>query len=166
MHDVDMKVVVGGLIVHIELQLILLKLRVRLHSSSQELRSHVIEPANMLLLQISQTPNVVPFYQSQQMQSLHRLPVPIEVGQHQDTFVTISTFWGPVDHIFDFCLAIYNIPHPIESSLCVSLLLQIRSYILPVYSGRLLHDADALLTILLQVFFGCRVEQVDLEVSM
>ena len=37
---------------------------------------------------------------------------------------------------------------------------------LPVYPGRLLHGAEALLTVLLQVFFGSGVEQVDLEVSM
>lgn len=76
----------------------------------------------MLLLQISQAPDVAPFHQPQQMQTLHRLPIPIEVGQHQETSITISTFWRPVDHIFHFCLAIYNTPYPIESSLCLSLL--------------------------------------------
>ena len=73
--------------------------------------------------QISQAPDIVPFHQPQQMQTLHRLSFPIEVGQHQETFITISTFWRPLDYSFDFCLAIYNIPHPIESSLCLSLLL-------------------------------------------
>ena len=62
MHDVDMKTVVNGLIVHRELQMILLQLRKCLHSSLQELRTHFIGPANMLLLHISQAPDIVPFH--------------------------------------------------------------------------------------------------------
>ena len=50
--------------------------------------------------------------------------------------------------------------------MCLSLLLHIRPNMLSVYPGRLLHSAEALLTILLQVLFGGGVEQVDLEVSM
>ena len=37
---------------------------------------------------------------------------------------------------------------------------------LPIYHGRFLHGAEALLTVLLQVFLGSWVEQVDLVVSM
>ena len=76
----------------------------------------------MLLLQISQTRDIVPFHQPEQMQTLGRLSVPVEVGQHQETFIVISIFWGPVDHIFDFCLTISNILHPIKSSLYLPLL--------------------------------------------
>ena len=57
------------------------------------------------------------------MQVFHRPRIPIEVGQHQETFITIATFWRSVDHTFDFCFAIDHIPHPIESSLYLSLLL-------------------------------------------
>lgn len=75
--------------------------------------------------------------------------MPIEVGQHHENFITILIFLRPVDHIFDFCLAIYDIPYPIEFPLCLSLLLQTRSNMLPVYTRRFLHGAEALLTGLL-----------------
>ena len=67
MDNMDVEVVVRGLVVHVQLQLVLLDGRVHLGGCFEELGLHVSEPGDVLFAEISQAPDVSSFDQPEEV---------------------------------------------------------------------------------------------------
>lgn len=162
--DVDVKMIVRGLVVDIELQLVALNIVIYLCRGLDELGLHVLEPGDVLDFEIAQAPDVAALHEAQQVESFDGLLVPIQIRCEKETLVTSLTKRGSVDHVLDFFSALDDIEHPVQPAL-VALRLHVRSDVVAIDLGRLGHEAHALLAVFLDVLLCARVDEVDLQVG-
>lgn len=160
----DVKVVVGGLVVHVHLELVGLDRRVRRHCRGDEPLLHILQPGNVLLVEVPQRPNIPSLNQRQQVQRVERLAIPVQVGQHEKAQVAGLAQLGPVDNVLDLLTSFDNVEYPIESPLS-PLPLHIWPDMVPVDFRRLGHEPPRLLSVLVHVCLGARVDKVDFKVS-
>jgi hypothetical protein len=97
----------------------------------------------MLLLKISQTPNIPSVHQRQQMQRAQSLPVPVEIRQHQECILG-AVACIPHNHIFLLGATLKNVKYPVQMSL-LTLGLHKRAHVLAVNLGRLGDHAKLLI---------------------
>lgn len=162
--DVDVEMVVRGLIMHVQLELIGLDIGVYLLSGLDKLRPHVFEPRDMLDLEVPQTPDVPALHDAQQVEGVDCFAVPVQVGQEEEALVTRLAEGGPVDDILDLFLAFDDIEHPVQPAL-VALGLHVWSNSFPIDIGCLFYETDALFTIFLDVLFCAGVDQINLKIG-
>ena len=72
---------------HVELQLIFLNITVELDRSLNDLASHLLQPGHVLLLQVSQTPEIAAVHERQEMETSQRLAIPIEIRGQEETLI-------------------------------------------------------------------------------
>jgi hypothetical protein len=93
----------------------------------------------MLLLEITQTPNVSSLHKSEQMQRAHRFSVPVEIREHQEPIIGALTR-VPENHVLLLRPALKDIEDPVQSTF-LPLSAHIRPHIVTVDLRRLGHHA-------------------------
>ncbi|GKT93329.1 gamma interferon inducible lysosomal thiol reductase [Colletotrichum tofieldiae] len=116
-HNVNVEVVVGWLVVHVELELVEVNVRVLLDRRSQELGLHVLQPRDVLLAQVAQGPQIAALDQPKKVQRVERLAVPVQVWQQQEALVAFLAELGAVDDVLDFGAALDDVEDPVEAAL-------------------------------------------------
>jgi hypothetical protein len=108
MHNMNMEVVIRRLIMHIQLQLISLQLRIQFHRSIQHFLAHMPHPVHLALLQVAHAPDIAPLDDAQQMQRRERLAVPVQIGKEQEalrgvrlTVDDVFLLFQPVEDVVD-----------------------------------------------------------------
>ncbi|KAL2136738.1 hypothetical protein VTI74DRAFT_1779 [Chaetomium olivicolor] len=164
MDNMDMEVVVCGLVVHIQLELVRLDARIHLRRRIHKLDLHVSQPGNMLLAQVTQAPDIAPLDQPQQVQRVDRLAVPVEVRQEQEPLHWVFTVRRPVDDVLGLLAALDDVEGPVQPP-PLALRLHEGPHMFVVDLGRLGDVAHALFAVFLDVLLGARPDEVDLEVG-
>lgn len=164
MDDVDVKMIISRLVVHIKLELVAFNLRVHLFCRLDEFALHVLQPGDVLDLEIPQAPDVSALYDPQEMQSLQGLAVPVQIRQKQKALVARLAQRRPIYDIFHLFPSLNNIKHPIQSPF-VALGLHERSDVLAVDLGRFGDETHALFAVLLDMLLRTGVNEVDLQIG-
>lgn len=78
MHDVDVEVIVRGLVVDVAFHLVGVDLTGEDPGRGvDDMVAHRLEPGDVLLLEVADGPDVAPLDQCQEMHALHGLAVPV-----------------------------------------------------------------------------------------
>lgn len=148
---------------NIELELILLQIRIHMNSPLEQSLPQIPQPGNMLLLQIAQTPDIPPLHKSKKVQRPHRLPVPVQIWQHQEPIFRPMTGISQ-DDILLLRAPLQNIKHPVQPAL-LPLGAHVRPDVVAVDLGGLGDHAEHLIGVLLDVLFRARPDEVQLEIG-
>lgn len=165
MDNVDVKVVIGRLVVDIKLEHVGFDLgRVQFFDNATEMCNDALQPGHVSLVQVSQAPYVSPFNQGEQMETPYRLSIPVEVGQQQEPFV----FWGCVgvcaeQDVLLLCPPLYDVEDPVQTTL-ITLTLHKGADMVCVDFRGLCDEADRLGGVFLDVFLCARVDEIDLQI--
>lgn len=101
---------------NVEFQLILIEIRVHLHSRFQQSLPQVPQPGDMAFLQVAKAPDIPPLDQHQKVQGAKGLPVPIKVWKHEES-VLRSMPRIPQDHVLLLRLPVEDVEHPVQPPL-------------------------------------------------
>lgn len=145
---------------HIKLDLVLLHALVQAHRRIQQLLPDVSQPRDIPLFQIAHAPDIPPLHQPQQMQTPHRLPIPIQIRQQQEPVLLPRL---PVNDVFLLGAPLDDVEDPVQRAFG-ALRGDPRSNVGGVDGGGLGNDAEGLGGVFFDVFGGARVDQVQFVV--
>lgn len=147
---------------NVEFQLILLQVGIHFDRPFQQALPQIFQPGDMLLLQVAQAPDISSLHQRQQMQGSHRLPIPIQIRQHQEPIFRAMP-GIPQNHIFLLRPALKNVEHPVQPAF-FALGAHVGSYVIAVDFRCLRHHTYGLRRVLLNVLLRTWPDEVDLQV--
>ncbi len=98
------------------------------------------------------------------MEASHGLPVPIQVRCEEKAFLSTRGSGVSQYDILLFSTSFDDIEDPIQAPF-VPHLLHIWPYGFSVYLGRLCYHSNSLWRILLDMFLGARIDQIELEIK-
>lgn len=162
--NVDMEMIIGGLVVHIQLELVALNFRIHLFRGLDKLGLHVLEPGDVLHLEVSQAPDVPALHKTQEVKGLDGLFVPVQIRCQKETFVTSLAKRCPVDHILNFFSPLNDIEHPIQPAL-VALGLHVRPDFVAIYFWCFGDETNALFAVFFDVLLCAWVDKINFQIG-
>lgn len=121
----------------------------------------MLEPDDVRLVQVAQTPDIATLHEGDQADRPNGPAVPIKIGQHQEPFFRIVPAHND---ILLLLVAIEDVVHPVEPA-ASALGLHIRTHILAVDFWCLAHHAHVLSGVLEYVLVGAWPDEVELEIG-
>jgi hypothetical protein len=158
MHDMHMKVMIRGLIMDIQFQLILVYIWVELVRGTQDSVPHVLEPGDVGVGEVAEGPDVPPLDQSENMQIEQGFAIPVQVWEDQKSFLDAGR-GAAVEDVFLLGATFEDIEDPVKSSIG-TLLLHVRAYVFGIDFWRLRDRSEGLLGVLFDVFGCAREDEV------
>jgi hypothetical protein len=124
----------------------------------------MLQPANMLLLEVAHTPYVSALDQSQHVQATERLAVPVQIWQQKISLVFRGgVVWRAKQHMVLLSAAVENVKDPVQAAL-ITLTLHEGTNVMAIYFWSLGDVTKGLSSVFLDMLVGARVDEIDLQV--
>ena len=119
----------------------------------------MLQPIDMPFREVSQAPDIASLHQCKKMKRIQGLTIPVEIWQEKKSLGRVAV---PENNIFLFRTAFEDIEDPVQLA-SGSKRLEIRKSVVGIYGRRFIDHTKPRGRVLLDVRFGTRVNDIDLQ---